>query len=59
MHGSLIVTTQKKRACNCIIILHKHHDDIHGQSGIVQTVADVLSFNKENQVMCGERDTCV
>lgn len=45
MHGSPNCYYSKKRACNCIAVLYKHHDDIHGPSGILQTVADVLSFN--------------
>lgn len=60
MHGSLNCYYSKKKACNCIIVLYKPHDDIHGQSGIVQTVADVLSFNKSKPgYVWGKRYLCL
>lgn len=51
----------KKRGVeSCIIVLYKHHDDIHNQSGIVQTIADALSFSKDKPgYMWGERYLCL
>lgn len=35
VHGSLNCYYSKKSACNCIVVLYKNRDDIHGQSGMV------------------------
>lgn len=60
MHGNLNCYYSKKRASNCIIVLYKQHDDIHGQSGIIQTVADVLSLNKSKPgYVWGKRYLCL
>lgn len=60
MHGSLSCYYSKKRACSCIIVLYKHHDDIHGPPGVVQTAADVLSFNKSKPgYVWGKRYLCL
>ena len=47
MHGSLNCYYSKKGSWSCVIVLYKDLDDIHDQSGIVRTIADVHSFSKD------------
>lgn len=60
MHGSLNCYYSTKSSWSCIITPYKHHDYIHDQSGVVQTIADALSFNKDKpDYIWGKRCLCL